>query len=49
MDIIVRDYNASDYKSCRLLWGELAQHHADIYGDPAIAGNDPGRGFDIYM
>lgn len=49
MKIAVRDYSTSDYEACRSLWGELAQHHADIYGDAAIAGDDPGRGFDEYL
>jgi len=49
MQITVRGYRNSDYEVCRGLWGELAQHHADIYGDAAIAGDDPGRGFDEYI
>lgn len=49
MKITVRDYSTSDYGACRSLWGELAQHHADIYEDPTIAGDDPGRGFDEYL
>jgi len=49
MTIIVREYRDSDYQACRSLWGELAQHHADIYEDPSIAGDDPGRGFDEYL
>jgi GNAT superfamily N-acetyltransferase len=49
MKIAVRDYSTSDYEACRSLWGELAQHHADIYEDPSIAGDDPGRGFDEYL
>lgn len=49
MKILVRDYGDADYDACRALWGELAQHHAEIYEDPSIAGDDPGRGFDKYM
>jgi ribosomal protein S18 acetylase RimI-like enzyme len=49
MEIVVREYRDSDYKVCRSLWGELTLHHADIYEDPAIAGNDPGRGFDEFL
>jgi len=49
MKVTVRDYRDSDYEVCRSLWGELALHHADIYEDPAIAGDDPGRGFDEYL
>jgi GNAT superfamily N-acetyltransferase len=49
MKIQIREYRNSDYDVCRSLWGEMAQHHADIYQDPSIAGNDPGKGFDEYM
>jgi GNAT superfamily N-acetyltransferase len=49
MEITIREYQPSDYKACRLLQGELAQHHAKIYEDPSIAGDDPGRGFDDYL
>jgi len=31
------------------LFGELAKHHAEIYGAPGIAGDDPGRGFEPYL
>jgi GNAT superfamily N-acetyltransferase len=48
-DIVVRDYRDADYTACRALFGELAQHHADIYGDPSIAGDNPGRGFDKFL
>jgi hypothetical protein len=46
MEIVIREYHDSDYAACRALEGELAQHEAKIYGDPSIAGADPGRGFD---
>jgi len=49
MKITIRDYQDSDYDICRSLWGELAQHHAKIYEDRSIAGDDPGRGFEPYM
>jgi GNAT superfamily N-acetyltransferase len=49
MNIVIREYKDTDYDACRALWGELSQHHADIYEDPSIAGNDPGMGFDEYM
>jgi ribosomal protein S18 acetylase RimI-like enzyme len=49
MEIVIRDYQESDYNACRALFGELAQHDADIYEDPSIAGDDPGRGFDKYL
>jgi GNAT superfamily N-acetyltransferase len=45
----IREYRDSDYTACRSLYGEMAQHHAEIYKDPSIAGDDPGRGFDEYL
>jgi GNAT superfamily N-acetyltransferase len=49
MNISIREYEDSDYAACRSLWGELAQHHAEIYEGPSIPGDDPGRGFDDYL
>ena len=49
MQIKIREYRDSDYDVCRSLYGELAQYHSDIYKDPSIAGDDPGRGFDEYL
>jgi len=49
MKIKIRDYETSDYDVCRSLWVELTQHHRDIYEDPTIGGDDPGRGFDRYL
>ncbi len=49
MEVIIREYRDTDYQVCRSLWGEMAQNHADIYQDPSIAGNDPGKGFDEYI
>ena len=49
MNVIVREYKNADYTNVRTLYGELAQHHAEIYCDPSIAGKDPGRGLDIYL
>jgi len=49
MNILVREYRDSDYGACRALYGEITKHHAEIYEDPSIAGDDPGRGFDVYM
>jgi hypothetical protein len=46
MDINIREYRDTDYESCRGLWVELTGRHREIYGDPAIGGDDPGRGFD---
>ncbi len=47
--VAVRDYAASDYSACRLLWVELTEHHRRIYEDPTIGGEDPGAGFDDYL
>lgn len=49
MNILVREYSGSDYDACRALFGEMTKHYAEIYEDPSIAGDDPGRGFDVYM
>ncbi len=49
MNVEIREYQPSDYDVCYSLWGELTQHHADIYEDPTIAGDDPGRGFVDYI
>ncbi|MDP2920614.1 MAG: GNAT family N-acetyltransferase [Dehalococcoidia bacterium] len=42
-------YKKSDIAVCRSLWSELTQHHANLYGDKSISGDDPGRGFDVYL
>jgi GNAT superfamily N-acetyltransferase len=49
MQIKIRKYRDTDYAACRSLFGELSQHHAVIYEDPSIAGDDPGRGFDKHL
>lgn len=49
MDVVVRAYRPRDLKACRALWAELTQRHRDIYGDPTIGGDDPGRGFDRHL
>jgi GNAT superfamily N-acetyltransferase len=48
-DVAIRDYTASDYAPCRMLWVELTEHHRRIYGDPSIGGDDPGVAFDDYL
>jgi len=48
MKIKVRDYQASDFEVCRSLWRELTQRHRENE-DPTISGDDPGRGFEVYM
>jgi GNAT superfamily N-acetyltransferase len=47
--ITIRKYQSSDINSCRDLWTELTQRHRDIYADPTIGGDDPGKGFDLYI
>ena len=49
MNVKIREYQPSDYEACRFLQGELTLHHASIYEDTSIAGDDPGRGFDEYL
>jgi len=49
MEVTIRDYETSDFKACRSLWGELTEHHANIYENPTIFGDDPGWGFDEYL
>src|SRR4030043_1460755 len=49
MEIKIRQYKDTDYTCVRALYGELSQHHAEIYEDPSIAGDDPGRGFDKFL
>jgi GNAT superfamily N-acetyltransferase len=45
-DVAIRPYAPSDLLACRDLWRELTQRHRDIYDDPTIGGDDPGRHFD---
>jgi len=42
----IHKYRDSDRAACLALSRELAQHHADIYGDPAIAGGDSVKWFE---
>jgi GNAT superfamily N-acetyltransferase len=49
MNVVVRAYRPTDYEACRALWAELTQRHRDVYEDPTIGGDDPGRGFDQYL
>jgi GNAT superfamily N-acetyltransferase len=45
----IRQYQESDFESCRKLWEELTQRHRDIYFDPSIGGTDPGSAFERYL
>ena len=49
MKVTIRDYQDPDCSACCSLWEELAAHHAKIYEDPAIGGDDLGRGFELYI
>jgi GNAT superfamily N-acetyltransferase len=49
LDVLVRDYAASDYAACRSLWAELTERHRQLYQDNSIGGDDPGSGFDAYL
>ena len=45
----VRPYESADLESCRTLWAEMVQRHRDVYEDPSIGGDDPGREFDRHL
>jgi N-acetylglutamate synthase-like GNAT family acetyltransferase len=47
--VTIRDYEDLDFTVCRSLWEELTAHHAKIYEDPSIGGDDPGQGFELFM
>lgn len=49
MNIKIRKYKDTDYADCVVLYKELAQHFAEIYQDPAIAGGDSGKEFSEYL
>lgn len=49
MDVIIREYEACDYASCRSLWEELTERHRELYADPTIGGEDPGKGIDAHL
>ncbi|MFQ5507099.1 MAG: GNAT family N-acetyltransferase [Planctomycetota bacterium] len=45
----IRGYRSSDLERCRSLWAELTQRHRNIYEDPSIGGDDPGKEFDRHF
>jgi GNAT superfamily N-acetyltransferase len=49
MAVTIREYGPADYEDCCALWGELSQHHADIYSEPSIAAGDLRQYFDEYL
>ena len=46
---VVRAYESRDLDACRGLWEELTQWHRDLYQNPGIGGDDPGRFFDRHL
>ena len=49
IEVVVRHYQPKDLVSCRALWAELTEWHRQIYQDPSIGGDDPGRYFDEHL
>ena len=49
MRVEIRRYRSSDCDACRDLWAQLTEHHREIYGNPTIGGEDPGRGIEPYL
>ena len=47
--IRIRPYESQDLECCRALWQDLTQWHREIYEDPTIGGDQPGRGFDEHL
>ena len=45
----IRQYRPSDLEPCRGLWVELTEWHRELYCDPSIGGDDPGRYFDEHL
>ena len=42
----IRPYEDGDLAACRALWAELTEAHRQLYADPTIGGDEPGRAFD---
>jgi GNAT superfamily N-acetyltransferase len=49
IEMKIRPYAPDDLEECRTLWEELTQHHREIYDDPSIGGDNPGRYFDKHL
>jgi GNAT superfamily N-acetyltransferase len=49
MRVVVRGYRPCDLGACRALWAELTETHRELYDDPTIGGEDPGRQFDAHL
>ena len=47
--IKIREYQDSDFETCRSLWAELVEYHQCIYEADSLGGDDPGQGFERYM
>jgi len=48
-ELVIRIYRKSDLAATHSLWAELTQYHSELYSDQDISGEDPGRGFDVYI
>ncbi len=48
-NVVIRGYQNSDIEDCRGLWCELTERHREIYNDPTIGGDDPGKHFDEHL
>ncbi len=49
MGVEIRKYRSSDLDACRDLWTQLTKHHREIYDNPTIGGDDPGRAIEHYL
>ena len=46
MNVVIREYQDTDFDVCAALSRELAQHHAEIYDVPSIAMKDQAKWLD---
>ena len=45
----IRHYEKGDLDTCRSLWAGMLERHREMYEDPSIGGDDPGREFDAHL
>jgi GNAT superfamily N-acetyltransferase len=45
----IRPYRPLDHNVCRRLWGELARHRGELYGQGAVSPADAEAGFEEYL
>jgi ribosomal protein S18 acetylase RimI-like enzyme len=48
-EVHIRPYQPEDLAPCRALWVELTDRHRELFDDPKIGGEDPGRLFDAHL